>query len=122
MFESPIDLNIHLKAPQGPYCVVLPIYKGCIDGGCHIIVRVNRANANAMQYRLVRENNRETTPTSTSTEATTTATTVASVAIATSTPLEVKVQEATTTPLPRTRRNKRAIVNKTSGKRSRRSA
>ena len=33
VFESPIDLNIHLKAPEGPYFVVLPICKACIDSG-----------------------------------------------------------------------------------------
>ncbi len=69
VFELPIDLNIHLKAPEGPYSVVLPICKACIDGGCHIIVRAARANATAMQDRLDRENNRETVAASTATRA-----------------------------------------------------
>jgi len=42
MLDSPIQLNTHLKAPEGPYSIVLPICKACIDSGCHIIVRSAR--------------------------------------------------------------------------------
>jgi hypothetical protein len=52
MLDSPIEMNTHLKAPEGPYSLVLPICKACIDSGCHIIVRSGRQNANAKQARL----------------------------------------------------------------------
>ena len=78
-----------------------------------------------MQDRLDRENNRETVAASaatvaiaaatTSTSAKTVAAAATAVATTTSTAPEVPVQAATTTQLPRTRRNKRAIVSKTSG-------
>ena len=44
---------------QGPYLVVLPICKACIESGCHVIVRSARVNAKAMHARLEQENARE---------------------------------------------------------------
>jgi hypothetical protein len=52
MIDSSVKLNNHLKAPEGPYSIVLPICKACIDTGCHIIVRSARQNAIAKQARL----------------------------------------------------------------------
>jgi hypothetical protein len=49
VFYSIIDLNTQLKAPMGPYGLVLPICNACTDSGCYIIVRAARANANAIQ-------------------------------------------------------------------------
>ena len=50
--ESPINLNASLKALEGPYSIVLPIYEECMDKGRHIIVRVAWQNAQAKQARL----------------------------------------------------------------------
>jgi hypothetical protein len=47
-----IELNSTLKAPDGPYSVVLPICKMCLDNGCHIIVRGARQNAEVKQAKL----------------------------------------------------------------------
>ena len=47
-----VELNTQLKAPEGPYSVVLPICKSCIDNGCHIIVRDARQKAAAKQASL----------------------------------------------------------------------
>ena len=52
MHNSLVELHTHLKAPEGPYSVVLPICKACIESGCHIIVRHARQNATAKQARL----------------------------------------------------------------------
>jgi hypothetical protein len=52
MPDSPVELNTQLKAPEGPYSVVLPICKSCIDSGCHISVRDARQNAAAKQANL----------------------------------------------------------------------
>ena len=52
-------MNTHLKAPEGPYSIVLPICKACLDSGCHIIVRSARQNANAKQARLDADRARE---------------------------------------------------------------
>ena len=52
MFESPIDMTNHLKVPEGPYFVSLPIGKACIAYGCHVIVRTTRTNAKIMHARL----------------------------------------------------------------------
>jgi hypothetical protein len=53
MPDSPIELNNQLKAPEGPYSVVLlPICKSCIDNGCHITVRAARQNAASKQANL----------------------------------------------------------------------
>ena len=57
--DSPIDLNNSLKAHAGPFSIVLPICKACIESGCHVIVRSARANAKAMHARLEQENARE---------------------------------------------------------------
>ena len=38
--------------PDGPYSVVLPACKMCLDNGCHIIVRGARQNAQAKQDKL----------------------------------------------------------------------
>jgi hypothetical protein len=51
-FDSPIDLNPSLKAPDGPYRLVLPICKQCYDNGCSIIVRGSHQNARAKRTRL----------------------------------------------------------------------
>ncbi len=113
-----------LRPSYCPYSVVLPICKACIDGGCHIIVRAAGANAKAVQARLDRENNRETASATTTTKASApkASAVAAAAASTTATPPEVLVQAAPTTPMPRTRRNKRTVVSNTGGKRSRRSA
>ncbi len=59
VFDSPIELNSSLKAPIGPYSVVLPICKACLDDGYEIIVRAARQNANAKQAKMQIENARE---------------------------------------------------------------
>ncbi len=50
--DSPIELNPSLKAPIGPYSVVLPICKACLDDGFNIIVRAARQTANAKQAKM----------------------------------------------------------------------
>ena len=86
-------MNTHLKAPNGPYSVVLPICKACIDDGCPIIVRSARNNANTKQARLEKQDAREaastgiaasTASTTTTTFATTAPTTIATTIAATS--------------------------------------
>ncbi len=57
--NSPVELNPSLKAPIGPYSVVLPICKACLDDGYNIIVRAARQNANAKQAKIQIENARE---------------------------------------------------------------
>ena len=57
--DSPIEMNSHLKAPKGPYSIVLPICKVCIDSGCRIIVCFARRNASAKQARLDAKHARE---------------------------------------------------------------
>ena len=52
MLDSPVELHTHLKSPEGPYSIVLPICKACIDSGWHIIVHHARQNANAKKARL----------------------------------------------------------------------
>ena len=59
MLDSPIEMNTDLKALEGPFSLVLPICKACIDSGCHIIVRGARQNANAKQAKLVANHSRE---------------------------------------------------------------
>jgi hypothetical protein len=59
MIDFPIELNTHLKALEGPYSIVLPTCKACVDSGCHIIVRSSRQNAVAKQARLNAEHERE---------------------------------------------------------------
>jgi hypothetical protein len=51
-FDSPVELNSSLKAPDGPYSVVLPACKLCLNNGCHIIVRGARQNAQAKQDKI----------------------------------------------------------------------
>ena len=51
-FESPVEMTTSLRAPEGPYCVVLPIYQVCLENGCHILVRQARENARAKQAML----------------------------------------------------------------------
>jgi len=53
ILDSPFELHTHLKAPEGPYSIVLPICKACLDSGCHIIVRNARQKANAKHARLI---------------------------------------------------------------------
>ncbi len=57
--DSPFELNNQIKAPEGPYSVVLPICKSCIDSGCHIIVRAARQNAASKQANLEAKEARE---------------------------------------------------------------
>ena len=58
VLDSPIVMNTHLKAPAGPYSVVLPICNACIDSGCPMIVRLAR-NSKAKQARLEHQHGRE---------------------------------------------------------------
>ena len=57
--DSPIEMNSHLKALEGPYSIVLPICKACMDSGCHIIVRNARQNSTAKQAKLDAKHARE---------------------------------------------------------------
>ena len=52
VLDSPVVMNTHLKAPAGPYSIVLPICNVCIDSGCPIIVRSAR-NSKLKQARLL---------------------------------------------------------------------
>ena len=52
VFYSPVDLNPSLKAPDGPYRLVLPIRKQCYDNGCSILVRGSHQNARVKRTRL----------------------------------------------------------------------
>ncbi len=45
-------MNSHLKALKGPYSVVLPACKVCLENGCNIIVRVAMQNAKAKQAMI----------------------------------------------------------------------
>ncbi len=51
-FKQQLNLNASLKAPEGPYSIVLPICEECMDKGLHMIVRAARQNAEAKQARL----------------------------------------------------------------------
>jgi hypothetical protein len=51
-FDSPVELNSFLKAPDGPYSVVLPSCKMCFVNGCHITVRGARQNSQAKEDTL----------------------------------------------------------------------
>jgi hypothetical protein len=51
-FDSPVELNSNLKAPEDPYSVVLPVCKACLENGCSIIARAARQNAEAKQARM----------------------------------------------------------------------
>jgi hypothetical protein len=120
-------MNTHLKAPAGPYSVVLPICNPCIDSGCPIIVRSAR-NSNAKQARLEHKHGREaivpgdSTGTSTNTIGSATASgTASSAAFATASPsatttttpsVNVEVTEAEPHQLPNTvKRNKKRTAN-----------
>jgi hypothetical protein len=46
-FDSPVELNSSLRAPDGPYSLVFRVCKICLDNGSHIIVRGTRQNAQA---------------------------------------------------------------------------
>jgi hypothetical protein len=59
VFNSPIELNTSLKAPEGPYSVVLPICKACMESGCNIVVRSARQNAKAKHARMDLDKDRE---------------------------------------------------------------
>ena len=47
-----MELNSHLKAPEGPYSVVLPACKVCLENSCNIIVCVAKQNAEAKQAMI----------------------------------------------------------------------
>ncbi len=51
-FNSPVELSTNLKQPEGPYSVVLPVCKACLENSCSIIVRAARQNAQAKQARI----------------------------------------------------------------------
>ncbi len=51
-FDSPLELNSNLKAPEGPYSMVLPVCKVCLENGCSIIVRAAGQNAEAKQAKI----------------------------------------------------------------------
>jgi len=51
-------IHLHLKAPIGPYSVVLPVCKACLNDGYDIIVRSARQNANAKQAKMQIKNAR----------------------------------------------------------------
>ena len=51
-FHSPVMMHPSLKAPAGPYYVVLPVCKECLDGGCQIIARNARQNADSKKNKL----------------------------------------------------------------------
>ena len=55
--ESLINMNIHLKAPEGQCSVMLPICKAYSDSsGCPIIVRSAQNNAKTNHARLEQYN------------------------------------------------------------------
>ena len=58
-FDSPAEFNYSLKAPHGPYYIVLPSCKMRLDNGCHIIVHGVRQNAQAKQDKLDAQTVRE---------------------------------------------------------------
>jgi len=132
VFESPIDLNNQLNAPEGPYSVVLPICKACLKSGCHIIVRSARANAKAVQARLDRRFAKEVdvamqakaracTSTTTLPNANASETMPASRVEATSATTTLPTR--TTPTMPRTNmRNKRTATARSGGKRTKRKA
>ncbi len=47
-----MELNTNLKHQEGPYSVVLPVCKACLENGCNIIVRAARQNAQAKQATI----------------------------------------------------------------------
>ncbi len=59
VFNSPIELNTSPKAPEGPYSLVLPICKACMESGCNIVVRSARQNAKAKHARMDLDRDRE---------------------------------------------------------------
>ncbi len=50
--DLPVELNSTLKAQVGPYSVVLPRCKLCLNSGLHIIVLGARQNAQAKQDKI----------------------------------------------------------------------
>ncbi len=54
-----MELSSSLKAPDGPYSVVLPTCKLCLNNGCPIIVRGARQNAQAKQDKIDAQADRE---------------------------------------------------------------
>ena len=44
-FDSPLEFNSSFKVSVGPYSVVNPTCKVCLDNGCNIIVRGAKQNA-----------------------------------------------------------------------------
>ena len=59
VFNSSIELNTSLKAPEGPYSLVLPICKACMESGCNVVVRSARQNAKAKHARMDLDRDRE---------------------------------------------------------------
>jgi hypothetical protein len=59
MLNSHVELHNYLKALEGPYAIVLPICKACVESGCHIIVRNSKQNDSVKQARLDAERGRE---------------------------------------------------------------
>ena len=51
-YDSPVELNTALKAPDGPYSIVLPICEECLAKGCRVVVRAARRNAQAKQAKM----------------------------------------------------------------------
>ena len=49
---SPVELNSNLEYREGPYYVLLPVCKVCLQNDCNIIVRATRQNALAKQARI----------------------------------------------------------------------
>ena len=57
--SSQKELNASLKALEGPYSLVLPICKACMESGCNIVVRSARQNAKAKHARMDLDRDRE---------------------------------------------------------------
>jgi len=51
-YDSPVELNTALKAPDGPYSVVLPVCEECLANGCRVVVRAAKHNAQANQAKM----------------------------------------------------------------------
>ncbi len=51
-YDSPVELNTTLKAPDGPYSIVLSICEECLANGCRVVVRAARQNAQAKQAKM----------------------------------------------------------------------
>jgi hypothetical protein len=114
-FDSPVELNSNLKAPEDPYSVVLAVCKVRLENGCNIIIRAARQSAKAKQARIVVAAARKAGRQEREVEA---AATAAAIAVATSAPTFATLTSAATSaaisvgtsaPKPKTRKRTRCV-------------